>query len=323
MPYFYSNDPMEGEISSLFKDDVPDFSFTIVENSPSSPNFLHLMYSQNQIPRLKAHGGISTILEMNNLMSNSFDIIAPLEPSGTTNYFNKIGNDTSLYLPGGIWFSPDFPDFLIPVGLPGYQAAPQVVQKAITWGVVRQEPGGTDPFRGTRDVRPRVREYIALFGNETAQYIIGSSDSSIQNFGGLLKFITVKGQTFDNLVQYNIWSKSNYEVERLTEWFQYEYMDNFIGMFREAGIINLWFDRRIRDDTLTAMKNGYHVRSVLYYVRTERLSFNTVGPIKQINLNINVRDLATIVNNVKGHKIDSDLEKRLVNKWIKKYQFGG
>jgi len=136
MSYLYTNTGVDEDVTTLFKSDSPDFSFTIVENSPSSPNFLRLVYSQNQIPRLKAHGGISTILEMSDLMSKSIEIISPLEPSGTSNYFQKTGNDTSLYLPGGIWFSPDFPDFLIPVGTPGYQAAPQIIQKAITWGEI-------------------------------------------------------------------------------------------------------------------------------------------------------------------------------------------
>jgi hypothetical protein len=132
----------------------------------------------------------------------------------------------------------------------------------------------------------------------------------------------MRAQVFDNLVQYNIWSKTNYEAERLTEWFESEYMDNYIGMFREAGIVNMYFDRRVRDDTVLAMKNGYHVRSVLYYIRTERIKPEFIGPIKQITLNINVENLQNLLKVEEGYNIES-MHDQLVKRWIQRNQLGG
>jgi len=127
----------------------------------------------------------------------------------------------------------------------------------------------------------------------------------------------VYGQFFDNLVQYNIWSKSNYEVELLTEWFE-EYMLSYTGMFREAGIVNMWFDRRVRDDLKEQMNNGYHVRSVLYYVRTERILMNSLKPIRRINLNISVDTISSTIENINRHQIESNLNHYLLDKWIKR-----
>jgi hypothetical protein len=98
-------------------------------------------------------------------------------------------------------------------------------------------------------------------------------------------------------------------------------MDNYIGMFREAGIVNMYFDRRVRDNTLLEMKNNYHVRSVLYYIRTERVRPIFIGPIKQITLNINVQNLQEPIVST-DFNIESQYDK-LIKKWIQRNQLGG
>jgi hypothetical protein len=145
---------------------------------------------------------------------------------------------------------------------------------------------------------------------------LGRVLAALEELGELSYFIKIAGQVFDNLVQYNIWSKSNYEVEELTEWFE-EYMDSYRGMFREAGIVQTVFNRRIRDDTLVAMKNGYHVRSVLYYVRTERVHVENISPIQRIDLKINVNDLRSLKDNISDQIIDANLYELILNKWHK------
>lgn len=299
---------------NIFTKDAPDFSFVIVENKAIDPELKVLRYEPAK-NRLRSVGEISTILEMNKLMSKSLEIIAPLgklvrvNPSDTQ-------SPTVWEFPSGIFFAPDFPEFLLPLGEPGYRAAPAVTPNVITWGIVRKEPGTMSgrPFSGTQEIKPRNREFLAIFGDYAKQWVIDTGESRLAEIGEISYYIKTAGQAFDNLVQYNIWAKSNYEVEELTEWFE-EYMDSYRGMYREAGIVQIVFDRRIRDDTVLAIKNGYHVRSVLYYVRTERVHVENISPIKRIDLKVNVNDLKTLKDSISDHIIDTDLYNRILKKW--------
>lgn len=289
--------------------DAPDFNFIILENTRNRPDIKILGFDPEH-ERLRSVGTISTILDMNTLMSKSLEIIRPLgEPTETC-------KGSAAYSNSGIFFAPDFPDFLLPNTNPSYSASPAVIPKAITWGVVRKEPGtmsGT-PFRGTQEIKPRFREYVALFSDTSKRWISDSVSSPIEGYGGLLGYVKMSAQAFDNLVQYNIWSRSNYEAEELTEWFE-QYMDDYRGMFREAGIVETTFNRRVRDDTVVQMSNGYHVRSVLYYVRTERVRVEKLNSISRIDLKISVNDLKSISDNLNDHIIDANLYERILNKW--------
>lgn len=295
--------------------EAPDFSFVAIENTPNKPNFLSFSYQGgNNSPRiidafnktvggrLKANNAIWTPLEINDLMSRSMEIMAPIgSPQGMSTgigigsgygAYSLRGVNPDNYYPSGVFFAPDFPEFLLPKQEQHYNAPAQGYNNAITWGVVRMENGSMSgpPFRGTQEVRPRHREYIAVFGDTNRKYLIDNSSTRISRSGKLLKFITIAGQHYDMLIQYNIWSKSNYEVELLTHWFL-RYMKLYRGMYREAGVQNMFLHSRVRDDTLMQMKNGYHLRSVLYYFRVEELTIEEVGPINRINLNIDVESL--------------------------------
>ncbi len=322
----------------MIKKDSPDFSFIVIENSSNKPNFLSFGYQGSNSPilldsnnrvvggRLKANGAIWTPLEINDLMSKSLEIIAPIGdlvsvPAGSsvqTGYgaYEYKGTSPDEYYPSGVWYSPDFPEFLLPKEQQNYDTPPQVPRNAITWGVVRMEPGTVSgpPFRGTQEVRPRHREYIAVFGDTTKKYIIENVSSQLSRSGRLLQFITLKGQHYDMLIQYNIWSKSNYEVELLTHWFL-KYLSNYRGMFKESGVQNMFLWSRVRDDTLVQMKNGYHVRSVLYYFRTEDVSVDSVGPINRINLNVDVDSLLP-KEKESDYLSYAESKQRILEKWM-------
>lgn len=293
----------------IISKEAPDFNFIIVENTSNRPDLRMLGYDPEHA-RLRSVGEVHTILDMHELMSKSLEIIAPLGnpqpgPEGKPTYNVS-----------GIFFAPDFPEFLLPLGNPSYQAAPAVVPSVITWGNVRKEPGTVSgpPFRGTQEIKPRFREYVAVFSDYAKRWVQSETLSTLEGYGELSAYVKTSAQVFDNLVQYNIWSKSNYEVERLTEWFE-NYIDEYRGMFREAGIVNLIFNRRVRDDTLVQMMNGYHVRSVLYYVRTERVKVESISPIKRINLKISVNDLKRLSDSLEDHIIDTNLYDRILTKW--------
>lgn len=315
----------------MFKEGTPDFSFMIVENSSNKPNVRSLYYQGRAYPHrgvkpLKANDDLWTPLEINNLMSDSLEIIAPMgdltEVSGDSvnsdgfGAYSYKGINPNEYYPSGIWFSPDFPEFLIPKEEASYTAPTQVPTNAITWGVVRMEPGTVSgpPFRGTQEIRPRHREYLAIFGDTNKQYLIDNT-TRVSRSGKVIKFIKMLGQHYDMLIQYNIWSKSNYEVELLTHWFL-DYMAQYRGMFREAGVQNMHLWSRVRDDTLVQMKNGYHVRSVLYYFRTEELTVESESPINRINLNVDVDTfISTELENQYLNLAES--RQRILEKWTR------
>ena len=295
--------------NNLIIKNSPDFEFILVENTANRPDLLVANYN-SETARLRSVGEIGTILDMNILMSKSLEIIAPLGSP------QQHSTGQPMYNQSGIFFAPDFPDFLLPLDHPAYKTAPGVVNRAITWGNVRKEPGTMSgkPFRGTQEIKPRIREFIAIYGDYGKRWIVENNLSQLEGFGELASFVEVSAQAFDNLVQYNIWARSNYEVEELTEWFE-DYMDTYRGMFLEAGIVQLVFDRRVRDDTLVQMKNSYHVRSVLYYVRTERVRIRSIRPIKRIDLKINVNDLGRVRDTLSDHIIDTNLYNRILKQW--------
>lgn len=273
---------------------LPDFSMTLFEGLPANSR-PYMFYTDSQ-NRLKSKGSIQTILELSILMNKSLKILSPK-----------------------LLFSPDFPDYLLSEDDPKfmeqypvvsqdenasmphyrsdlytrntaqYKSLDKVPAPHITWGVVRQEPGsvGGEPFRGTQEKKPRHREFAAIFTSELKEYVGNTQKDLVDQYGGLSKYVKVKGQVFDNLVQFNLWARSAWEVEELTEWFQ-DYMTNYTGMFREAGIVEMWFDRRVRDDVLNQIKSKYHLRSVLYYIRTEKLDIESIEPIKRIEAKFHV-----------------------------------
>jgi len=300
----------------------------------SSLQFVVLDAKNNQVvathtPHATSNGSIQSLLEMHMLMTKSLSIISP-----------------------NLIFSPDFPDYLLSEDDPKYmQDLPTITPKLyetmphfrwdlyernfdeyktienipaphITWGVVRTEPGtvsGT-PFRGTQELKPRERELVIVFDKEYKTFLSKHSNNTFLECGNkIVKYIKVNGQFFDNLVQYNMWTRSNWEAEELTDWFQRQYMLPYTGMFREAGINNIYFNRRVRDDTLMQSKNRYHLRSMLYYIRNEHISNETIMPISKIDVDMDVISSKSdlIINNELTNYYDN-----IVNNWHIKNNIG-
>ena len=306
---FYKNIGLNPGIAS-------DLSFVVLDTSTNQ------IVHDNSIKHSTSVGSAQSILEMHMLMTRSLALISP-----------------------NLIFSPDFPDYLLSEDDPKYmETLPTLKMEQykhmphfrwdlyqrnfdtydtttlvpaphITWGIVRQEPGTVSgsPFRGTQEIKPRERELLIMFDKEYKDVLKLNSDNNfIETNNKLFKYIKVTGQFMDNLVQYNIWAQSNWEVEELTDWFQRRYMLPYTGMFREAGINNLYFDRRVRDDTLMAMKNKYHLRSILYYIRTEHIYNDTIMPIKRIDVDLDV--IASASEYTMNQKL-GDYYDRILERW--------
>ncbi len=283
---FYKNVGINPGIAS-------DLQFVVLDTG--NQEVIHAHYQPNHST---SNGSAQSILEMHMLMNNSLALVSP-----------------------ALVFTPDFPDYLlaqddpkfvdsVPMITPdlyksmphfrwdlydrnfdAYDTVSEIPAPHITWGVVRQEPGtvsGT-PFKGTQEIKPRERELVLIFDKQYKSILEENSDNKfLEQDDKIYKYVKVRGQFMDNLVQYNMWARSNWEVEELTDWFQRRYMLPYTGMFREAGINNLYFNRRVRDDTLMQTKNKYHMRSILYYIRTEHIYNDTIMPINRIDVDVDV-----------------------------------
>jgi hypothetical protein len=306
----------------ILSDKLPEMSFYLYPTNANNKIVYNYYIDDNK--RLKSRGSVQTFLELHRLMNESLKIASP-----------------------HIMFSPDFPDYLlgeddprsiqdsIPYISPednasmphhrsdlwerdysNYQGVEHVPSPQITWGIVRQEPGVVSgkPWTGTQEMKPRRREMLAIFNPDIKKYVNPvASASMIEKYGRLMKYVEIYGQVYDNSVQYNIWARTSWEVEELTEWFK-DYLRKFTGMFREAGIIEMWFDRRVRDDTLLQIKNKYHLRSFLYYFRTEEINIKTIKPIRRIDVNLHVNDLPSWESGNSNDYI-VDMNNKLLSKW--------
>ena len=136
-------------------DKPPHATITLIDKANDNLRTYHYMVGNN---KAKSVGSIQTLADMHGLMRKSLEILQPCT-----------------------FFSPDFPDFLLPRTDHRYcqptpeqiaQFMPQcsdnngpegsskrVVERAITWGVVRKEPGtaGGPPFNArTKSKTKRV-----------------------------------------------------------------------------------------------------------------------------------------------------------------------
>lgn len=299
-------------------DIASDLTFTVLDTKSSE------LIGSSGGSRPQKHstsvGSIQTLLGMHRLMAKSLSMVSP-----------------------NLVFSADFPDYLISEDNPEYMKSlpiltPELYQSMphfrwdlyernfddygsienvpaphVTWGVVRTEPGtvsGT-PFRGTQELKPRQREIALVFDAEYKSTLEANSDNNfIEKDGKLYKFIRVYGQAFDNLVQYNCWARSAWEAEELIEWFHKGYLLPYTGMFREAGINQMLFQRRVRDDTIAQIKNRFHLRSMLYYIRTEHILNDNIMPINRVDVNMDVlaNTADTVISNNVGNYYDQLLD---------------
>ena len=306
------------------KSQTPEFSFFLYPTNDSIKGMYNYYTDGNG--KLKSRGSIQTFLELHKLMTDSLSIASP-----------------------HLIFSPDFPDYIlgkedprnlesltIPAISPeddqsmphhrediwernydDYQGAEYIPAPHITWGVVRQEPGAVEskPWRGTQERKPRMRDMVAVFNPDVKKYVDPSvSADLVEQYGRLTHYVNVYGQVFDGYVQYNMWARSSLEVEELTEWFK-DYLRHYTGMFREAGIVEMWFERRVRDDTLLQIKNKYHVRSILYYYRTEEINIRTIKPIRRIDMNVRVKDIPSWASSSNSDEYIVSMNNKLLSKW--------
>ena len=132
--------------------------------------------------------------------------------------------------------------------------SPPPMRPIVSWFLARQEPGARSgkAFSPDREVKPRVREVL--------------KDPLVQGYS-----VTILGQYFDNIVQFDALYIDNTSAEALVEWFS-QFLYAHRGILRQCGVANLHYERRLEDKTDQRWRQPIWKRSLQWYFRTEQLT---------------------------------------------------
>jgi hypothetical protein len=199
--------------------------------------------------------------------------------------FRRLMGDILEILQPFLIFAPAYPDWVQPDDLRLTKTSPtgETVNKnlsaqegtdffdTITFKVVKSLPGGLDPRPSTS---PNDRRRIKMYEREIKQSRTSANE---------LEQVYI--QEFDNLVQFDLFTRTNYEAEELVEWFEY-FMDTFTYAFMFAGVQKMYYYMRLEDDELKKWRTGLSIRSIQYWIRTQRIYVKNVNRIDQINVRL-------------------------------------
>ena len=227
-------------------------------------------------------------------------------------------------------FEPAYPIYILDVEDAqvklGGNAAPTIPDEVVTWNVVRRTPGSVDhtAFAKTREIRPRIREELvyepstAYMDNPEPEMSHGPGQVG-PNPDANVVGREIEGQWFDNLIQFDIWSKDNKKAEQLCDYLE-NFMHDFHGMFIELGVIKMHFHSRVRDEFLLKWRNGLCNRSLLYYIRTETVRAGEVREIRKIHVNTEVRTYLDAIGQVGGSAFIESSRNLIIDKWVQNSQ---
>ena len=200
--------------------------------------------------RLKASGNMSV-----------YDSVRELGKVTPLVYAADNGNAELVVLPA-------YPDELLNIGDSSTGNPTGHLPATITYQIIRREPGtiGNHPFDPGKVIKPTYRE------------VLPREDEYIQLWG----------QWFDNLIQLDCWSTSNGEADQLVEWLE-GFLVQYAFYFKEKGLQEMYYFRGGRftwgtteEEAMTRWRNPFKVRSMTYYVRTEKLWWKDLYKIKEI-----------------------------------------
>jgi len=140
----------------------------------------------------------------------------------------------------------------------------------ITYGVKRREAGtiSKHPFDPPTEIKPRVRQYIV--------------DPDYPDH-----HIKILGQWFDNLIQFDCWTKTNNRADSLIEWLE-DFMYKYTWVWKKNGVNEVLYWMRTQDEEVSKWRNDLSLRTVLYYFRTEKIITIREHDFKQLDLYLQV-----------------------------------
>ena len=136
----------------------------------------------------------------------------------------------------------------------------------VIYRVKRREPGtiGKHPFDPPTEIKPRIRE-----------------DRVDPDHPGC--HVVVMGQWFDNLIQFDCWSKYNNRADELVEWFE-DFMYKYTWVWKKNGVNEILYWMRTTDEESSKWRNDLAVRTVIYYFKTEKIVTIKEYDFRQIDL---------------------------------------
>jgi hypothetical protein len=143
----------------------------------------------------------------------------------------------------------------------------------VIYRVKRREPGtiGKHPFDPPTEIKPRIRENRV-------------------DPDHLDCHILVMGQWFDNLIQFDCWSKFNNRADDLIEWFE-DFMYKYTWVWKKNGVNEILYWMRNVDTESSKWRNDLAVRTVLYYFKTEKIVTIKEHDFKQIDMYLSLEQL--------------------------------
>lgn len=116
----------------------------------------------------------------------------------------------------------------------------------ITYKVIERVPKG--------ELKPRVRQQIEEKSHDVDEARVGQ----------------VFGQKFSSIIQFDIFSSVYATAEQVMERFE-ELLFVYAGYFKRKGVSEIYFKKQFTDSSYDIYRQQISVRSIQYYVETEKL----------------------------------------------------
>lgn len=116
----------------------------------------------------------------------------------------------------------------------------------ITYKIIERTPKG--------ELKPRVRQQIQEKSHDEQEARVGQ----------------VFGQKFASIIQFDIFSSVYATAEQVMERFE-ELLFVYAGFFKRKGISEIYFKKQFTDSSYDIYRQRISVRSIQYYVETEKL----------------------------------------------------
>ncbi len=101
------------------------------------------------------------------------------------------------------------------------------------------------------------------------------------------RFITLLGQMFDYIIQFDIWAKSHEQADALLDKFE-DFLLVYTPYFMQMGVNQLVFERQLEDQVVTSWRDPVVNRRLQYALRLERLTPVVFGELERVLTNVDL-----------------------------------
>lgn len=95
--------------------------------------------------------------------------------------------------------------------------------------------------------------------------------------------VEIYGQMFDMVIEFAIQGRTNEEADEIMEQFE-DFITIYTSFFTRSGVQDIRFLRQLEDQTIRENEGERHMRTLLYTIRIERVTFKYLNEISHIEL---------------------------------------